>query len=171
MRRGYLSLGIKDIFDPKGRIDRLTYFIYGAILGIISVVIQGPLLAFSAVLGDTAQSYISEYPAIYLALVVLPLLYGQFCIYAKRLHDLNLPAILAVPLFGEIIFNVVFSFVPPLEEFNLEPKMLATIGMILGGAIIVAHLLLLFVPGTRGPNRYGSNNLGNPLPKPKILEG
>lgn len=172
MRRGgYLSLGIKDIFTPKGRIDRMTYFIYGVILVIMAVVIRGVLFGVAAGLGDAVEPYVSDYPDLIGAILVLPLLYGQFCIFAKRLHDLNLPAVLALLLFSDLIFEIAVGFLPDPAPPNVTLETLAAVGGGLGIATYVGHLLLLFVPGQRGPNRYGESSVGPDRPKPKILEG
>ena len=171
MRRGgYLSLGIKDIFDPKGRIDRMTYFIYGAILGIIfQVTAYAGQIGFT-LLEAALPKAVTEYPGnIYLvaltiafyAVVFLPSFYGTFCIGAKRLHDVGLPAILApIGLVYALVTLVLTDDIPGAAAIN---GILFWVWVGFGAA-------MLFVPGQRGPNRYGENSIGPALPKPKILE-
>lgn len=168
MRRGHLSLGLKDVFDPKGRIDRLTYFIYGLVLRIISVILAGTVFFLASFLGDVAETYVEEYSTLAKVVIALPLLYGVFCVYAKRLHDLNMPAALGVLGFIDIILTVISAFI---SNASMSPTMAYTIMGIVVFVIVAFHLLLLFVPGTKGENRYGLNNLGSPRPTGKILEG
>lgn len=171
MRRGgYLSLGIKDIFDPKGRIDRMTYFIYGAILGIIFYV-----TAYAGEIGFTLLEAVlpkavtedpdNIFPIVltiaFYAIVFLPSLYGTFCIGAKRLHDIGLPAVLApIGLLYALGSLVLTDDIPGAVAIN---NILFWVWVAFGAA-------MLFVPGQRGPNRYGDNSTGTALPKPKMLE-
>jgi uncharacterized membrane protein YhaH (DUF805 family) len=171
MRRGgYLSLGIKDVFDPKGRIDRITYFIYAMMLGIIFyVTLYGGEIGFTllqAAYPAIVNPDWSSIPMIALALgllaaILLPFLYGTFCIGAKRLHDLGLPAILSL-----------VGLLPSLNYLLIEADVpgAATADSVLFWVALAFSLFLLFAPGKKGPNRYGENSTGAPLPKPKMLD-
>jgi uncharacterized membrane protein YhaH (DUF805 family) len=165
MRRGgYLSLGIKDIFDPKGRIDRMTYFIYGAILGIIFyVTAYGGQIGFTLleaalpkeVTEDPGNIYLIALTIAFYAVVFLPSLYGAFCIGAKRLHDIGLPAIRApIGLLYALGSLVLTDDIPGGAAIN---GMLYWVWVAFGAA-------MLFVPGHRGPNRYGETASAPPCP-------
>jgi uncharacterized membrane protein YhaH (DUF805 family) len=171
MRRGYLSLGIKDVFDPKGRIDRLTFFMYGMILGIVTYVmafVGGVAIGFfiAALPEDQARYFENGY-----LLALLPVFYGHFCIRAKRLHDLGLPAVLALIGLVDIIGMLGFAVhqAAPFLPASLSDEKNVT--NVLTCVSLVFTLLLLFIPGQRGANRYGENSTGPDRPKPKILEG
>jgi uncharacterized membrane protein YhaH (DUF805 family) len=175
MRRGYFSLGVKDLFTPKGRIDRLTCFMYSVALSMVGRVI-GYGVAFAV---PVVNPHDSDEIATYLFaanwVLVLPLMYSQFCVYAKRLHDMNLPAVLGLFPFlmvGCVIFVVFGGAMLPGQDLNSlsggHPA-----AAILGGAglFLLFDLIVYFVPGTKGPNRYGTRDMGEALPKARILEG
>ena len=172
MRRGYLSLGIKDIFDPKGRIDRLTYWMYGVMLMIAVYVGAFAIVAISETLKLTLHAIPPAFVALAPMVMVIPLFYGQFCIRAKRLHDLGLPAIVGLLGFADTIGQALYLSEAALHW--LPAEMITnqdTINLDLTAFTWIFHLLLLFIPGQRGPNRYGESSAGPALPKPKILEG
>lgn len=175
MRRGYFSLGVKDLFTPKGRIDRLTCFMYSVALSMVGKVISYGMNIAAPMINPHDSDEITNYLFAANLVLVLPLTYSQFCVYAKRLHDMNLPAILALfPfLIGGFIIFVVFGeeMLPGLDLHGLtsEHSSAAILGAV--GLFILFDLIIYFMPGTRGPNRYGERHMGDALPKPRILEG
>ena len=169
MRRGYFSLGAKDIFDPRGRIDRLTFFMYGAALAIVGQV--GSILVDLAitVLGQPQPVPRGVYLAVE-ALLLLPLLYGRYCILSKRLHDIGLPGILGLLYFGDFIFMAFLGFAP---KAYVPPEVAAhttQAHLILLTVSLGLSVLLLFIPGNRGGNRYGERDLGD-RPRAHVLDG
>ncbi len=173
MRRGgYLSLGIKDVFDPKGRIDRLTYFMYGCILRMMQVVLMFAVAAFLSAISGQIPEALKPYPVTARLIVCLPVFYGAFCIQAKRLHDIGLPATLAVIGLSDIVLTAGMEIAP---HVTTVPAALATnapmIAEDISWGVLAFHLLLLLVPGKRGANRYGKSATGEELPRPRMLEG
>lgn len=172
MRRGgYLSLGIKDIFDPKGRIDRLTFFFYGAILRIITIIIGAAVLVPLTLIENVPQIVIDNADLVRWG-ILLPLLYGQFCVCAKRLHDLGLPAILGLLYFADHIALLALTL--GMTFASLTPEQEALGGTIVASSWLVTlgtWVLLQFVPGKRGPNKYGVSSTGEDRPRAHVLEG
>jgi uncharacterized membrane protein YhaH (DUF805 family) len=173
MRRGgYLSLGLKDIFDPKGRIDRLTYLIYAFILGMMQFVLMFAVAAVLVSISGQIPETWKPYPHVARRITSLPVLYGVFCIQAKRLHDLGLPAIFGVLAITDILFAAGFDIA---RHINAVQAVVAphlndiTEGVAWG--VLIFDALLLFTPGKKGANRYGLNSTGEALPRPLILEG
>jgi uncharacterized membrane protein YhaH (DUF805 family) len=162
----YFPLGIKDIFNARGRINRMTFFMYGAALEIINIVVK---YAFILVLLQVLKSgdhtmLMVLYAAYGLFLVVYA--WGLFCISAKRLHDLNLPALIAT-------IGVALWVVRPLIEAGLIPvpmdtNSLLNILTLVSGAF---GLCLLLIPGTKGSNCYGERALRQERAKAVDLNG
>lgn len=136
------------LFSWSGRLGRLAYFGYSfllvAIVTVIGLILLLPLrnagdggLAVGIVIG---------------AILVLTLLFGGFCLAAKRLHDLNLPAwhyawIVLLPSFLNGVGVA-------MKQTGAEVPGLVT--SLLGSVIsILVGLFLLFWPGTDGANDYG----------------
>lgn len=158
--------GFKDLFRPSGRLNRMDFFSGGALLAIAAVCIG---FALSTLLGF--MSGLSTIIVIIIqVLVTAPLLYGQFCVAAKRLHDLGLPAVLSVIGFVELAFTLYIAFSPPSSLPAAIAANVSHIDNVLKGIVIVFNLLLLFVPGTQGENRYGRRTTGG-RPQAHNLEG
>lgn len=158
-------LGLKAIFDPRGRINRVDFFIGGLLLGILGI-----CLNFAV---ETLARSALPMPAIVAAEIALmvPMIYGQFCLIAKRLHDLNLPAALALLAFAGVIFTLYVAIVPPAQLPTAVSQNVSNIDKILTVVGIICGLLLLFVPGTSGENRYGRRSVAGARPQAHDLQG
>ena len=160
-------LTLKDLFHPRGRINRVDFLVGGMLLAIFGV-----CLGFAI---GTIMGMINALPAPVVALIQIvltaPLAYGQFCLGAKRLHDLNLPAVLALFSFVELIFTVYVAFTPPALLPAALGQNITTIDNSLMGIVVVFSLLLLFIPGTNGENRYGRRTVADARPQAHNLEG
>ncbi|ESQ75609.1 DUF805 domain-containing protein [Asticcacaulis sp. AC402] len=173
MRLGvYVPPVIRGIFHPGDRIDRLTFFYYGLILILIQYVFPVLLLGPGLFAADlpTGLAIFRDSVQMVIGLVVL---YGQFCLYAKRLHDINLPAIVAMLLFSglfvELFLPVTAADFDPMTAAPLTWQ--ATAVSLVDKAVTVGQLFLLIIPGLRRPNRYGFSSSGIELPRSKPLEG
>ncbi len=113
--------------SPVGRIRRLPYFLYGLLIGVISVL---PQIALSVMTGqqDVADPELLGAPGVVLSILAfifaLIALYGGIILGIKRLHDLDKSG----------WFLLIF--------------LIPIVGLLLA-------LYLLFFPGTPGPNRFG----------------
>jgi uncharacterized membrane protein YhaH (DUF805 family) len=136
------------LFSWGGRMGRLAYFGYSFLLIGVLTVIGLVLLLPLRNAGDGGLGVGIAIGAI----LVLALLYGGFCLAAKRLHDLDLPAwhyawIVLLPAF----LNGAGA---AMKQTGAELPGLLT--GLLGSVIsLLVGLYLLFWPGTDGPNNYG----------------
>jgi len=136
------------LFSWGGRMGRLAYFGYSFLLVGVLAVIGLVLLLPLRNAGDGGLGVGIAIGAI----LTLALFSGGFCLAAKRLHDLNLPAwhyawIVLVPAFLNGVGQV-------MRQSGAEFPGLLT--GLLGSVIsILVGLFLLFWPGTDGANDYG----------------
>jgi len=136
------------LFSWGGRMGRLAYFGYSILLFGVLAVIGLVLLLPLRNAGDGGLAVGIAIGAI----LVLAMLYGGFCLCAKRLHDLNLPAwhyvwIVLLPSFLNGAGQA-------MKQTGAELPGLLT--GLLGSVIsLLVGLYLLFWPGTDGPNDYG----------------
>jgi uncharacterized membrane protein YhaH (DUF805 family) len=177
MRKGNFPLGIKEIFDPKGRIDRVTLFLYDLGLGLIGSAGLFLIRAGASIAQAKTSLDLFPYQAGVTLVFCLIVVYAMFCVDAKRLHDLNVTAFLILIPFAANFLHVVLPILerhPTELPFTLPTAITdnqATIDIVLGGIQLIFALVLLFVPGTRGPNRYGARYSDEAPPKARILEG
>lgn len=160
-------LGLTDLFHPSGRINRMDFFTGGALLAIAAVSLE---FGINTLLGMAREIPASVMIAAQL-LIVVPLIYGQFCVTAKRLHDINIPAVVAITGFVGSIFGLYLSFTPPAYIPAAIAQNVSRIDVILMAIVIIFNLILLFVPGTDGENRYGRRTVADPRPQATSLEG
>ena len=112
------------ILSPKGRVGRVRYLAYSAVIWLIAMIGQIVLLSVGG--GNEAA-------VVLLGLFALAMLVPMYVVVVKRLHDMNLSGWFFLAIFVPVV-NLVMS------------------------------LVLLFVPGTQGENRFGlrppPNNAG-----------
>lgn len=129
-------------FSSQGRIGRLTFF--GGVIGVIfAAAIASFALAFS--LGSSLPNgRQGEFMAVFI--IQLLTLYPFFCLYAKRLHDLDKDAWPGMVLCFIGIANA--------ATLNFRPDLIAVAGILsLVGTIF--FLYLQFAKGSSHANRFG----------------
>lgn len=173
MRRGgYLSLGLNDIFDPKGRIDRMTYLMYGVMLWVMQFLLIAGVVAILFVVAPSIPDAWRPYLPLARAIVTVPILYGIFCIQAKRLHDMGLPAILGLIALTNVLFPIGLEIARPLTTLpSIITSNIKEIDEGIAWIVLIFHALMLFLPGKSGANRYGLSSAGEDRPRPHMLEG
>lgn len=124
----------------SGRMRRLSYFGWGVLLNIIASVFAViiTLMAEESTISDSAALVLG----IISIVVVVCILFFYLSIIWRRLHDVNLPG----PLGFIVIGIAMASEVPGLQ--------------MLGIVVLVISIMLLFAKGTKGPNKYGPDPLG-----------
>lgn len=139
-----------------GRLNRLRYFKRIVLIGIIDIII-------GAVIGAVASDdfgQLSTMGDILNKIVAIIFLIPQFCLMVRRLQDMNKGNTLA---YLNVILGVVSLFL--LEHMvasisSGEPLMVeSTIAGVCLIAQVVISLYMLFCPGTKGDNDYGSDPL------------
>ena len=116
-------------FSSNGRIARLSYFLYGLILGVVGAVFA---IAFkfmeehssSANAGSPADVLLMVFALVYIVLLIV-IVYCSIVMMIKRLHDLDMSG-----------WFTLLSMIP-----------------IVG---LIFYIYLLFAKGTPGPNRFGT---------------
>jgi len=121
--------------SPMGRTGRLFYWL----LGFVPLTVVGFGLAILVLR--------TQEPRYFLIAAVL-LFWPQAVILARRLHDINLTGWWVI-LYWVIPIALVFLHIPLPQGSGVMGTWLAAI-------------ILGFIPGTRGPNRYGNDPRGNP---------
>ncbi len=160
MQKAKFWLPLPRYFMATGRISRLQYLVHSVILFAIFIVFS--LTAVN--LGQTLDAARGHVIGATVSTLVTSYLY--FCLDAKRAHDLSWPAVIVVIMLGEpVVFasmNLVFSF----AEFH--PQGLVGSMLIVNRfwryAAGIIGLILLFIPGKHGKNKYGSDPLQAPSP-------
>ena len=139
-----------------GRLNRLRYFKRIVLIGIIDAII-------GAVIGAVASDDFGQLSTmgdildkIFAILFLIP----QFCLMIRRLHDMNKGNTLA---YVNVILGVVSLFLVEHMVASIssgEPLMVeSTIAGVFLIAQVVISLYILFCPGTKGDNNYGSDPL------------
>ncbi|MDC7682484.1 DUF805 domain-containing protein [Asticcacaulis sp. BYS171W] len=136
---------LADILSPRGRINRATYLLYSLTFLPLERLFQG-----------IASSDTSWLELLGIA-VALPLIWLWACLTIKRLHDLNLSgwwclALLLFPVTSAGAMVLIYF----LEAGSVIPVLLAVIA---GIPVLLAYILLTFVKGTVGDNRFGPDPL------------
>lgn len=163
---------LKDLlFGFKGRIRRRDWWLWGVGVGlawsVVSSALGGALFGMSlttSLLGgpDLPRSW--AFTAISLA-AFLPLLWVQAALSAKRAHDRNNDALIAVSL---TVLAGIITFVPEVVDlitrFSLTDRQFDTLyrATTLGTLAINLYLLVVLgiLDGTPGPNRFGRSPKG-----------
>lgn len=146
----------ENVLRRDGRLNRLRYFKRIVLIGIIDIII-------GAVIGAVASDdfgQLSTMGDILNKIVAIIFLIPQFCLMVRRLQDMNKGSTLA---YVDVILGVVSLFL--LEHMvasilSGEPLMVeSTIAGVCLIAQVVISLYMLFCPGTKGDNDYGSDPL------------
>lgn len=144
------------LLSMNGRISRKAIWIF---LGVSALLI---LLAFMI---DYAMGYHAGNgaPNVTLAMRVM-LFWPSTAVSIKRFHDLNLSFLFALPVLTVEAFSwieYVFHYAAnPEEKFAplLASNSILAIGIMI--LYLAQFIILFFFPGTRGPNRFGSDLKG-----------
>jgi len=133
--RGRLRFWVRFYLWPSGRTGRLFYWVFGFV----------PLTLIGVGLGF----YATRTPdgLLYVAIGGLLIFWPQVVLFARRFQDINLSGLWVVPI---IAFPGVLYFL----DAPLPPGTRNIVNWL-------AAVILGVVPGTRGPNKYGSDPRGD----------
>lgn len=133
-------------FSFNGRLNRLAYS-----LRVIGLFFLG--FIFLAFLTYVGMAYSGELLLPVVRALMLPItiimLVVSISLIIRRLHDINLSGLY---YFGILIFGAICGVVT-----RAEPQ--APPAVILNSIMLIVLLLLIFWPGTKGPNKYGPDPL------------
>lgn len=130
-----LKKNYKETFWPfKGRLRRSEYFSFYFAIVIFAFFIV------SSLHNDTLVRILSIISTIVVTIITV-----------KRLHDLNISGWLAIVYLLMLLVSIYVS----VELNNTTGSVIENITVVLFGAGIIAGLCLIFIEGTKGPNKYG----------------
>ncbi len=163
---------LKDLlFGFEGRIRRRDWWLWGIGIGIVWGVAFAAVGAVlfsmnftTGLLGGPELPHSWAFTA-YSLVTLLPLLWVQAALAAKRAHDRNHGAMIAV---GLTVLGSLASFAPDVVDLitnsSLTDSQFSILEMATNLAIVGVNLYLLvvlgFLDGTRGPNRFGRSPKG-----------
>lgn len=154
---------LKFLFSTQGRVTRLPFILF-----VVGVRAATEIAHYFARNQDPSTSMV-QYSSVFVIIGVagLVVLWPVFAVTAKRLHDMNLPAVLALGHFLPLPLGFLSAqFVLAQNQSSDSDSTLflsaTQVTMQIIYFYIIALLLILsLVKGTKGPNRYG------PAPKGK----
>ena len=165
------------LFSFKGRIRRRDWWafsigLYAAelvVVKIIELVIDGPSIdlleynVFSWLFGEPANPRMMAISAI----IMIALMWPNLALTAKRAHDLNTKGYW---LIGAMLVPYTIYFLPSglmeragraLDDSDLIGGLPLILQVTLALGVLAAILVLGFLDGTRGPNRFGRSPKSN----------
>ncbi len=151
----------RELTSARGRCTRVQYLVYGigslALLLVLPFGIGGLLSLFGPphILDLNLSTILTRFTILTAVLVACLVVYVLFCITAKRLHDLNLPAVTGLLLFGGTVSDAIVTFGDAYVPLDGDLADFVSLG-----AYIVAGLMVLALcvwPGKKGENRYGTD--------------
>lgn len=135
-----------NIFTYKGRLNRWKYFKYCLLnMGLATVV----SIIINIIVLLVKSPYVILIAFTLRVLVSLPISIGGWMLAVRRIHDLNFTGWLL--LLPSLSCGILYCWGIILQSIGL-----IVVGGILG---ILFALVLLFCPGTKGPNQYGEDPL------------
>ncbi len=164
---------LKILFSSKGRISQSVYFLNLFLLLIIIpptfLLVRNLAFLSAAVLGGGSEKDLINSSIVLFCLEILTIIYYIFCLISKRLHDINRSV-----LSGVLVF-IISAFLQLINAFSLLDfflhfyyfSILLQRSSFFGYAVyfmglsffIIFALILGFIPGTKGPNKYGPEPL------------
>lgn len=165
-------MSLKDkLFSFDGRLRRRDWWIWGIAIGLFWVVAEAVAtrLLFSGRV-DLDQAMVGDpLPVLAASLALLALTFWPTAaLYAKRAHDLNRPAwpiitgLVAVASLPYLPYDLAPAFSEgPVTGMDVAVTALTSILMIAWFGIVI---ILAFIDGTPGPNRFGPSPKGEEHP-------
>ena len=129
----------------SGRLNRLAYFLRALGVSIIGFII---IIAL-AYLGGIGGPVLLIPAAVVIVIVVVFMVVIGISLAVRRLHDMNLSGLYYI---GYLLLNAVAGGL-----YKANPQ--STLSIVVNMAVLVVSLLILFWPGTKGPNNYGPDPL------------
>lgn len=138
----WMFLPLKRYADFEGRSRRMEFWMFTLFTTIVAVVLLGPAVVTLVGASLTESVAVDEDPLTYVsglgmaglglwAIFALAVLIPGIAVAVRRLHDRNLSG-------WWYLGMIVASFVP-----------------LIGGLASIAYLVVMLLPGTDGPNRFG----------------
>lgn len=142
------------LFGFQGRLRRLDWWGLGILTGFIDGLIR---MVLRLTLGVTEPSSDSIVPMIVGLLFAAPFIWVFLALNVKRMHDLNWPA---WPVVVATLVLEALTWAPPGTLAGLDTVLPIAFGAtardVIDWTLVLAVLVVLgFIHGTQGPNRFG----------------
>lgn len=138
----------ENFFRRDGRLNRWRFFKRGILIGLIESVLISVILIIST----DSFGQVSTMGNILFKVVCFAGLVPYFCLVTRRLHDLNKNETLAYVYVFLSALTTLFIDLSAMSEPSALQNIISLLGAIIG-------IYLLFFPGTKGDNQYGSDPL------------
>jgi len=147
------------IWGFDGRISRKYYWLGSLILTIASLIVSSAFLVGGSWLHPDAPLETEKILSIALLISLVLLLYPILATSIKRLHDLNLSGWWCLPGFAPHFTYLLLPLIG-LGSWNSPTLLVQVLGWGHEAVNLVWLIVLGFIRGTAGPNRYGPDPLG-----------
>ena len=138
----------EQFLKTDGRLNRLRYFKRNMFLLLVWIVICVLItLLFSDDMGN-----LSSTGDVLVSVIAAGMLIPYYCLDVRRLHDMDKDSTLAKISF---VLGLFMIFINDEDPFNPSAA-----GLIVSSVNFIVILYFLFVPGTKGANKYGADPLG-----------
>ncbi len=139
----------ENFFRREGRLNRWRYFKRSITIALVSFIIVLGIIVMDVNALGQLSSFGNGLIKIFSAAVQVPI----FCLTVRRLHDMNKDETLAYVCVTLSLSTIIFQG----NDFLVtEPSQLENILTMINGIIA---LYILFCPGTKGDNQYGTDPL------------
>lgn len=138
----------EQFMKTDGRLNRLRYIKRILVLLLVWIVI---CVLITLIFGDD-MGKLSSTGDVLVSVIAAGMLIPYYCLDVRRLHDMDKDSTLAKIIF---VLGIAMLFVS--EESLFNPSAPA---MILYLISVVTSIYILFMPGTKGANKYGADPLG-----------
>lgn len=136
-------------FSFSGRLNRIRFFLRMLFIRVAGALIIAGLVFVGLLLGLFGFVVIGFAIVVSVAVVI-----ADISLTVRRLHDLNLSGFWYLGLIG---LGLVSGFLEGMYETETPLFLIIIINI----TLFIATLLLIFWPGTKGPNRFGRDPLGH----------
>ena len=138
----------EQFLKTEGRLNRLRYLKRNLVLLLVWL-LSNVLIAL--IFGDYMGN-LSRTGTGLVSVISVVMLFPTYCLDVRRLHDMDKDSTIAKICF---VLSLVAIFIADDDPFNPS-----SMGLILSLVFCLIALYMLFVPGTKGANKYGADPLG-----------
>lgn len=141
-------------FDLDGRMGLLDFYIFFFAIGFLFMALRLLILFFIPATLDPSKNFLLNDPGL---IIMMPGMALLFIAMTRRLHDRNWSGWILLP--GAIW--VPFLWLLALTDEHSRPDRdwlpLFEIHFVITAILVLPTIQAMYIPGTRGPNRYGND--------------
>ncbi|MDR1173286.1 MAG: DUF805 domain-containing protein [Puniceicoccales bacterium] len=148
---------VRELLSPRGRIGRLCYWSLTILVRVIfELGSAATSLLVSVVKPDWSFAhprYVAELVCLVVALVLF-CIYLEFVLITKRLHDMNMSGWYCLWIYPSVIYLEMLKD-GHAWTCSLSVVWKDVLTILAAIILLVFSIMLIFRPGTKGPNRFG----------------